>query len=524
MKKFFAICLSVFIVVSLAAGCGSGGKESQDLPTTMIIGTSQSCTTLDPANGYDYWYLLRYGVGETLMKFGEDMTPEPWLAESYPTVSDDRLTWTVVLRDDINFSNGEKVTAQKALECIQRQYQESGPAKTYFGLGDIRADGQVLTITTVSPVPIMPYILADPVFVIYDTADLTDVQDKGPLGTGPFVFSEFDSVTRNCTVVRNDNYWGGDVVLESIEFRHIPEASTLTMSLQNGDVDAAYSITIEDIAKFSDDPDYTVLTSASGRTTFGFMNQAKGHVLSDEVLRQAVIRIVDRQTYCTSLFYDQFIPGKTPLTSSLPYGYDELNDINAYDPEGAAALLDEAGYVDKDGDGYRELPDGSYLEIPIIMYQGRVEIPLIADAMMIAGRDIGLRFKIVASDSSAAWNMLISGEYDILLMSISMASSGDPENGLKSYFRSYSEDKPNYNMSGYSNPKVDALFDELSVEFDAERRIEIVKEIEQILMDDSACIYFCYPMMNFVTKSNVTGVTSHTSDYYWITKDTGFTK
>ena len=524
MKKTLSILLTAAIILALMAGCGSGGGQDSDVPTTMVIGTSQSCTTIDPANGYDYWYYIRYGVGETLMKFREDMTPEPWLAESYPTVSDDHLTWTVTIRNDACFSDGTALTAQKALECIQRQYDESGSAKNYFALKEMKADGQVLTITTESPVPIMPYILADPVFVIYDTTDLTDVKDKGTLGTGPFVFSEFDSVTRNCIVVRNENYWGGDVVLESIEFRHIPDASTLTMSLQNGDVDAAYSITIEDIAKFEESSDYTVLTSASGRTTFGFMNMNEGHVLSDEVLRQAVIRIADRATYCTNLFYGQFVPGKTPLASSLPYGYDELTDINAYDPDGAAALLDAAGYVDKDGDTYRETPDGSFLEIPIVMYQGRVEIPLIADAMMDAGRKIGLRFKIVGSDSSAAWNMLINGEYDILLMSISMASSGDPENGLKSYFRSYSADRPNYNASGYSNPEVDALLDELSVEFDADKRIEIVKEIQQKMMDDSACIYFCYPMMNFVTKANVTGVTSHTSDYYWISKDTGFTK
>ena len=46
---------------------------------------------------------------------------------------------------------------------------------------------------------------------------------------------------------------------------------------------------------------------------------------------------------------------------------------------------------------------------------------------------------------------------------------------------------------------------------------------QQLIMDDSAAIYFCYPLMNFVTKSTVTGVTSHTSDYYWVSAATGFT-
>ena len=58
---------------------------------------------------------------------------------------------------------------------------------------------------------------------------------------------------------------------------------------------------------------------------------------------------------------------------------------------------------------------------------------------------------------------------------------------------------------------------------DNNKRVQLIKEIEQHLMDDSCAIYFCYPLMNFVTKAEVTGVTSHTSDYYWVSKDTGFT-
>ena len=528
-KKTPAILLAALLVLSLLTACASSGGTPKasaapvETDKVMKIGTSQSCSTLDPANGYDYWYTVRYGVGETLMKFGEDMSPSPWLAKEKPQVSEDNLSWTVQLRDDVVFSSGEKLTAEKAKSALERQYAESGPAKGYFTLKEIKAEGQTLTIVTESPVPIMPYLLADPVFVIYDTANLTDVADKGPIGTGPFVFSAFDPTTRNTSVLRNEKYWGGKVKLAGIDFTMLADASTLTMSLQNGEQDAAYSVNVEDISKFESDPNYTVLTSPSGRTTFGFLNQNEGRVFRDEKLRQAVTRIADRVTYCHALFYDQFVPGVTPLTSSLPYGYHELKDINAYDVDGAVKLLDEAGYVDKDGDGWRDMPDGSPLDIVITTYTGRIEMPLLAQAMQNDGKKVGLKFTIDTRDSATAWSLLTAGEYDMLLMSISMASSGDPENGLKSYFRSYSEETPNYNRSGYSNPEVDRLFTELNGTFDLNKRTALIKEIEQHLMDDSCAIYFCYPLMNFVTKKNVTGVTSHTSDYYWVSKDTGFT-
>ena len=241
-SKILALILAVLMLASLA-GCGGSGQStapassnssSNDAPTApaennneaaaaqeaseeqseriMQLGTAQGSTTLDPVNGYDYWYMLRYGVCETLMKFNMDMTPAPWLAAEMPTVSDDQLTWTVKIRDDAVFSTGEKLTAEKVKAAIERNYENIATAKAAFALASIAADGQTLTITTETPALLMPYLLADPAFVIYDTSDLTDVADKGPIGTGPFVFSAFDAVTHDVSVVRNENYWGGKVM------------------------------------------------------------------------------------------------------------------------------------------------------------------------------------------------------------------------------------------------------------------------------------------------------------------------
>ena len=552
-SKISALLLALVMIVSLA-GCGSSGQSSapaasdsggsaagaqaaqaenanvgleeaaaveassEQKDRIMQLGTAQGSTTLDPVNGYDYWYMLRYGVCETLMKFNMDMTPAPWLAAEMPTVSEDGLTWTVRIRDDAVFSNGEKLTAEKVKAAIERNYENIATAKAAFTLSEIAADGQTLTITTETPALLMPYLLADPAFVIYDTADLTDVADKGPVGTGPFVFKSFDTITHDVSVVRNENYWGGQVMCAGIDFHILADASTLNFALQNGELDGGYSVDVEFIQNYINDPAFIAQTSSSTRTSFGFMNQNEGRVLKDETLRQAVIRLMDREGVCSALLYNQFIPGVTPLTSALPYGYDELNDINAYDPDGAVKLLDDAGYVDKDGDGYRDMPDGSELTITITTYPNRVEMPLFANTLWMAGDEIGLRFKVEETDQSTAWNKLVAGDYDIVEMSIAMATSGDPENQLRTYFHS----QGGYNKCGYASADVDALFEQLKGESDMQARIGIIKQIEQILMDDSVALFLCYPVMNFVTRANVAGVTSHTSDYYWVSKDTGF--
>ncbi|MCQ2510293.1 MAG: ABC transporter substrate-binding protein [Lachnospiraceae bacterium] len=496
----------------------SAAEATVNTDAILTIASPQTCATLDPVNGYDYWYYLRYGVGETLMKFTEDMTPEPWLVDTYE-MEEDQLTWHFTLKDGITFSNGTELTADIAKQCIEKAFADSNTAATYFSYDEITADGQVLTIKTANPAPTLAYILADPVFVIYDlTQDLANVADDGACGTGPFVFKSFDSVTGNCSVVRNDNYWNGDVQCAGIDFVITKDTAAMGMQMKVGEVDAAYSLAYSDMDDFTDNADFNVLTVACGRSVYCFENQAG--VLKDEVLRQAVSRGVDKTTYCNDLMKGMYVEGKTPLTSALPYGYDELTDINAFDPDSANDILDKAGYEDKDGDGFRETPDGKPIELSVVFSASRAEIPVIAEAMEINLKDIGVKLKLHEIDQGDHWNTFLAGEYDLLLMSISMTSSGDPQTSMKSYFTTHTEENNNYNSYGYSSDQVDKLYQDLEKEFDLTKRQEIIKEMEQQIMDDSAIITMCYPMLNFVTKSTVSGVTSHPSDYYWVSAET----
>ena len=551
LRKILALTCAASMTASLLlTGCGSSASETTaaaeeaaaaeaaddteaaadsetaagavNTDAVLTIASPQCSATLDPVNGYDYWYLVRYGVCETLMGFNEDMTPYCWLAESYE-MEDDQLTWHFTIRDDVTFSNGNPLTAEIAKSCIEKAFAESNTAATYFSYDSMEADGQVLTIVTSTPTPTLAYTLADPVFVMYDTTqDLTNCADEGVIGTGPFVVSAFDSVTGNTSVVRNDNYWNGDVQCAGINFTIVKDTTAMGLQMVTGEVDAAYSVAYTDIDQFTNNDQYHVLTVASGRTDYVFLNE--NSVFDDIALRQAVTRALDTETYCNSLLAGQYVVGKTPLTSALPYGYDELTYNDAYDMEGSMALLDEAGYVDTDGDGYRETPEGEPLEINLVYYNSRAEIPVMAEAMQLNLASVGINVVLNEIDQGSAWNTFTAGEYDMLMMSISMTSSGDPQTSLNSYFTTNSEENANYNHYGYSNADVDALMDQLKVEFDLDKRQELVKELEQYVMDDCAIISLCYPMLNFVTTSNVSGITSHASDYYWVSADTCMTE
>ena len=521
-KKILALLLCLAMTGTLLSGCGGGGSEdsadgtgSRGGSKSLVIGTGQSCGTLDPLQSYDGWYAVRFGFGQTLTKLNDDFSVSGWLVEDDYTVNEDNTVWTFTIRDDVTFSNGAKLTAELAKASLENVYENGTRGTEYFTPASIEAEGQTLTITTENPEPILPNKLADPYFTIIDTTvDMTNIADEGPIGTGPFVVESFDPTTKETVVVKNENYWGGEVLVDQITFVYTEDQSTLTMGLQSGDFDAVYNVSMTSIGDFEDNDDYIIVRTASGRTTHGFMNQ--NGVLGDETLRQAIMRYINKESYCEDLLNGEYVVGKTLLTSASAYGYDELTDINAYDPESAVQLLDEAGYEDIDGDGFRETPDGEEINLRFVYYTGRPEQQIVVEATQLELARLGIQVTPEVHDTQTVIDMLGSGDYDMLCMSINVLNCGDPENHMTTYFKTGGS----YNASGYSSVEFDAIMDELTVTADPEQRVELVKEAEQILMDDSVCIYYCYPIMNFVTKSSVSGITSTPADFYWVSEDT----
>ncbi len=495
------------------AALQSAGSDAAE--KTLVIGSGQACATLDPANAYDGWYTVRYGISETLTKMNDDMTISGWLITDDYTASEDYTTWTFHIWEGIIFSNGDVVDAAAVKASLERVFAESNRGTDYFTPVQITADGQTLTITCDRPEPILPNKLADPLFVVIDTAaDLSDIQDKGPVGCGPFVVESFDPVKKECVVVRNATYYGGEVKADRIDFVYTEDQSALTMGLLAGDFDAVYNVSMSDIASF-ETAGYTIERTASGRTTHGFMNQ-KG-ALQDKVLREALLRCIDKETICNVQLNGQYVAGKTLVTSSAPYGYETLNDPYPYDPQKAVELLDAAGYRDVDGEGYRETPKGEPLSLDFVYYQGRPEQEIVVTATQIAAeQELGIRINAVVNDTQTVIDRLAAGEYDLLCMSINVLNCADPENHLNTYFQTGGS----YASFGWSNTAFDGILDSLTATADPTERIGLVMQAEQILLDDAVYISYCYPLMNFVMKDNVTGITSTPADYYWVSAAT----
>ena len=529
-RKIMCALLAGSLAAGLLAGCGNSAGEKADTEDTaasgensaldktggdggeITIGVTSFADTLEPTEQYFSWVVSRYGVGETLVRFDENGEIVPCLAESWK-ISEDQLTWTFKIREGVKFSNGDDMTPELVKASLERTFELSDRAVSFFEPASMEVDGQNLLIKTKEPVAILPGSLADPLFLIVDTqADTDAFAMEGPICTGPYAVESF-SPTDSCVVVRNEYYWDGEVPLDKVTLKCIDDQTTRSMALQTDEVQIAYNLKTENLADFEDSGEYNIQQLESLRSTYAFMNQ--NGVLGDKALRQAVIRGLDKETYCDTLLEGGATAGKAPVPPTLDFGFDELKDENAYDPDGAKALLEEAGYKDTDGDGFVETPSGEKLELNFVIYTSREELNVYAQAAQASLKDIGINVKLNTVSYETLLDMRDSGEFDMLIRNVLVANTGDPEKYLRENWYSTSSS----NQMGYSNPQVDELLDQLVTEFNEDTRKNLIMQIQQLIMDDAATVFFGYETTYLFSSKSVTGVKMYPMDYYWLTKD-----
>lgn len=338
MKKLAAAVAVGAAVMAAGAVVSAAG--------TMTIGVTSFADTLEPTEQYFSWVISRYGVGQGLTKFDEEGNMVPCLATEWSN-SEDGKTWTFTIREGVKFSNGNDMTPELVKASLERTFEMSNRVPEFFDVASVEVDGQNLIFNLNRANANMAGCLADPLFLIMDTSiDNSNIAMSGPVCTGPYAFQSFDP-SGDTVVVRNEYYWDGEVPNDSVTLRIIGDQTTRSMALQSGEIDVAYNLKTENVFEFDGNDAYTIQSLESLRSTYAFMNQ--NGALGDLALRQALLRGLDKETYTSVLLEGGATPAKAPVPPTLDYGYDELNDANAYDPEGAKQLLADAGYVDSNG-------------------------------------------------------------------------------------------------------------------------------------------------------------------------------
>ena len=509
-SKVLTLMLTGVLVAGILSGCGTAGSTKSAEEKVFNYGTvaysvGNSNVGMNPHESYIGWSTLRYGVGETLFKFNEKMELEPWLATDFEQL--DEYTVKINLRDDVNFSNGKKMTGEAVKACLDDLIAVHDRAPKDLQIKSITADGQSITITTEIKSPALVNYLCDPYGCIIDMeAGVT--ADKNVVGTGPYVAKTITDTEIN--LVANMDYWGGKPKVGTVNVKSITDGDTLTMARQSGEIDAAQGLPYASLDLFQNNGDYTISSTNTSRVYQAALNYNSA-VIKDDAVRQAMVMSIDKDGFTSVLLHGNGTPAIGPFPANFTFGGDAVKDAS-FEFEGAKNVLEAAGWVDTDGDGIREKA-GQKLSVKWLTYTSRQELPLLAESVQASYKLAGIDVQVNATDSYK--DILKAGDYDVFANAFVTAPTGDPQY----YFTTHVVDGSDYNRGHYHSDTVETLVAQLRNEFDVEKRSDLAVQIAQQVLNDHAYIYASHLKMSFVMKKGVTGFTAHPSDYYEITAD-----
>ncbi len=427
-RRMFSLLLALMLCAALPAGAEekrtvtlaeSWGFSSGFYP----VMTPESATS---DYGITYW---SHNFYDTLVRYDENGQLVPSLAEKWE-ISEDGMTYTFTLRADVKFSDGTPLTAAQVKNCILAAAQNLGSFNGSYGkLTTLIEDMETPDDLTLVMRLTQPYYgvlndltMGNPLSIVGAAAfneDLTlsDAIITRTIGTGPYLYAgETDGTS--FTFVRNPHYWGEAPDADGFVVKAIPDNDAKVLALRSGEIDA-----IIGASRLSFDA-YVELekTAGFGAATDERVSKTRylGFNLStppfDDVrVRQAVNYALDRTLLCDVIFQGIESSAHALFGPEKPYCDVEVTTY-PYDAEKAKALMEEAGWVDSDGDGVRE-KDGVTLEMPFpYMYEeGSVSDAVMAIAAQLG--EIGFRLTPSSTDMMTWYGILLAGDYQITLYS-----------------------------------------------------------------------------------------------------------
>jgi peptide/nickel transport system substrate-binding protein len=434
--------------------------------------------------------------------YDDKNAPVPVLVTEMPSaenggVSEDGRVITMQLRDDLVWSDGEPLTADDFVFTYQMIMDPNnlvGSQYPYDLMESVEAaDDRTVVITFVDAfVPwaanlwhgILPEHILRPVFDAEGTIDAAEWNSAPTVSAGPYLFEEWESGSF-ARFVANDNYWLGRPKIDEIFFRFVPDDASQVAALQTGDGDLGTFISYADVPTL-EDAGVQIISVASGYNEgwYPYLGEDGHPALQDVRVRQAIAMAFDRFSLNQELLLGLTQPAAT-FWDNTPYA-DPSIEPWPYDPAQANALLDEAGWIDTNGDGVRD-KDG----VELVLTHGATIREVRQDTQAIAQQqlaEVGIQLDIQSFDAdfyfaSYADGGPCYGELDICEWS-DTTSYPDPDIYYWLCSEIPSEEYPDgANGQFLCDEELDGLFQAQLSETDPASRTEIFYEISRLMYE-----------------------------------------
>ncbi|SEJ61217.1 peptide/nickel transport system substrate-binding protein [Bhargavaea ginsengi] len=542
-KSMLWLFAMILVLSAFLAACGGGGSDDAsetdsgdskdgEKATEEQSGEPQQGGTLTygldavPEGLYNWAF---YGIAtdaeiidffdEGLIDYDENLQPIPNLAE---WETEDNQHFTFKFKEGVKWHNGEELTVNDwvfALETIAHPDYDgprytnvetiegapafrAGEADSISGLNVV--DDYTIEVTFDEPrlnnlTNIWSYPMSQKEFEGIEVADMSgseQVRTK-PVGLGPF---KVENIVpgESIELVKNEDYWNGEVNLDKVIIRVIDNTATVG-ALQNGDIDmiSLQPVSAPDVEKL----DNVEVVTAPGLSYYyvgfklgKFDNASK--TITEELpkyqdvnLRKAMAHAINREEWIDAFFFGYGKPVNKPVPTAHWIAADDSEvEVYDYDPEKAKQLLDEAGFVDTNDDGFREDPNGEEFVVKFSHYAtGNPTFESRSTALAQYWEEVGLKSEVEMVEVNLYYDMVEKDEPSIETFFGGWSTGTDPDpSGL------WKADQI-WNYPRYNNPEADKLLEQaLSVEEvgdDQEKRAQIYAEWQKKVTEDVPMIF-----------------------------------
>ncbi|GAA4190914.1 ABC transporter substrate-binding protein [Microbacterium oryzae] len=515
-----AALLAPLVLLASCAAPDAGEDAVTETGGTLVYATGDAePTCLDPHVGGNYpQALLSTQYLEPLFGRDAEGTIRPWLATDWET-SEDGLTWDLTLRDDISFTDGTPFDA----EAVKANIEHLQDPNTASSTGYLAVE-QIDEIEVVDPAHVRLHLstpksalleaLSQPWTAMESPAGIERGQDENcqaPIGTGPFVVDEWVPQQR-VELSRNDDYVAtnpeadhdGAAHLDGIEWRFIPDAATRQAALASGEVDVIDNPLPSDIVSAEGQGITHIDAPRPASSNRIELNSAQAP-FDDIRVREAFVRAADPNPGIESLFLGTAERSYSPLSSMEPLAYADPALFET-DADAAAALLDEAGWSERDDDGTR-LKDGERLTVrfPVSTDQSTAAEQSLFEQIQENAASVGFDVVLDPVDLSTWYGALGAHEYEAV--SAPYTTVG-PDVLRILYHSSGTVPAPSGYFANHAMlqlPELDEALDAAASALDPDERAERYTEAQRIVLESYAVLPL-YDQQNHFLVKGATGI------------------
>jgi peptide/nickel transport system substrate-binding protein len=485
----------------------------------IVDAFGQTTAKLTPLISLDVYgsRIQSYVLESLITRDPETLEWKPWIARDWQ-VSPDGLTISFDLREGVKFADGQPLTSADVVytfELIMNPDINCPRLRPYYEVvASVKAEGPLRVVFELRE----PYFLAMSIaggmeilakhYYSQFTAEQFNEMPGLLFGSGPYKLDvdprDWQPGKGRIVLVRNENYWGPKPAFDRVVYREITDETARQVSFRNGETDR-YGIPADQYERLRHDEDFNKRgrlleyeTIAGGYRYVGWNQKKKDKptFFADVRVRRAMTMLLDRQAMCQQLQQGLATPTSGPF-HRLSDQADPTVQGWPYDVEAAKALLAEAGFADRDGNGVIEAADGTPFRFKLTYPASSNDYK----QMVLFMRDAYAHAGIVLEPDPLEWTIMLQRMDERNFDAITLGWGGTIESDPKQIFHSASIAEGGDNYVNYANPQLDKLIDTARVTMDESKRRALWHQVHRILHEDEPYTFlFTRKAVIFVDK------------------------